>query len=502
MTPQQKLNSILREMSRRKLEYESIDITYPDKLEKFYTTKKRFKIAYGGRGAAKSNTFAKMLIKKSVKESAKVGCLREFQNSIDDSVYSLISEEIKLLRAPGFDIRKSYIDNKRGGGFRFKGLARSIESVKSAHGFKYFWLEEGQFISKESLKTLTPTLREEDSELWISANPMNSSDPFSQRFIIPFESELERNGIYEDDLHLIVKINYDDNPWFPGSLEMERQYDYETLPRALYDHIWLGAFNDSVENSLIMAEWFDACVDAHKELGFEPVGMKLASHDPSDKGPDSKGFAYRHGSVVLDVQEKINGDITDGCKWATGLAVNHRVDSFTWDCDGMGVGLNGDIERVFRGKHTKLTQFKGSEGVDFPDQIFESTPGIQEQKTNKHAIKNKRAQYYYRLRKLIHNTYLAVVEGKYIDPDELISFDSSIKCLNKLKSELCKMPIKPNGRGLFELYTKAEMKTKFKFNSPNLGDSVMMLTKTPHIGKIDKSYRPMPITVMGRRQHA
>jgi len=36
------------------------------------------------------------------------------------------------------------------------------------------------------------------------------------------------------------------------------------------------------------------------------------------------------------------------------------------------------------------------------------------------------------------------------------------------------MPIKPNMNGLFELYTKKEMREKFKVRSPNCADAVMM----------------------------
>ena len=36
------------------------------------------------------------------------------------------------------------------------------------------------------------------------------------------------------------------------------------------------------------------------------------------------------------------------------------------------------------------------------------------------------------------------------------------------------MPIKPNASGLFELYTKQEMRQKLKVRSPNLADCIMM----------------------------
>jgi phage terminase large subunit len=228
--------------------------------------------------------------------------------------------------------------------------------------------------------------------------------------------------------------------------------------------------------------------------------MKMASHDPSDEGNDDKGYAYRHGSVLLDLQEKSTGNVNDGGEWATGLAINHRVDAYTWDCDGLGVGLNAQTVKAFDGKQAKVSQFKGSEGVDDPDAIFEHVEGsqIQDQKTNKQAIKNKRAQYYYKIRQRIFNTYQAVVKKVYHDPDGLLSFDSSIELLPKLRSELCRLPVKPNANGLFELYTKEVMKTKFKIESPNLGDCVMMLMRQPHM-VTSVFVRPKPIRVMGKR---
>ena len=60
------------------------------------------------------------------------------------------------------------------------------------------------------------------------------------------------------------------------------------------------------------------------------------------------------------------------------------------------------------------------------------------------------------------------------------------------------MPIKHNGSGLFELYTKQEMKTKFKMASPNLGDSVMMLMRYIHVNNV-KPVIPRPLRPMGRR---
>jgi phage terminase large subunit len=120
--------------------------------------------------------------------------------------------------------------------------------------------------------------------------------------------------------------------------------------------------------------------------------------------------------------------------------------------------------------------YRGSEGVDFPEAVYEPSQHaqIREQITNDDAFRNKRCQYYFQLRDRVYRTYRAVAFNEYHDPDKLISFSSNIKILPKLRAELCRMPVKPNGNGLFDLYTKQQMKDKFKFKSPNLADSVVM----------------------------
>ena len=272
-------------------------------------------------------------------------------------------------------------------------------------------------------------------------------------------------------------------PFFPEVLEQERQNDFKILSREEYNHIWLGEYNDSVENAIIKAEWFDACIDAHKTLGFEPRGIIASAFDPSDVGDDPAASATRHGSVLIDLQEADYKDANDNCDWGCDIAIGHGADHFTWDCDGLGAALSRQVNDNFEGKNTRIVQFKGSTKVDFPKKIFRSIvnpkTSIKDQKTNEDALKNKRAQYYEKLQFRVYNTFRAVTKDEYIDPDTMISFDSSLALLPNLRSELCKIPQKPNGNGLFDLYTKKEMKTKFKLPSPNLSDCCMMGMRIP-----------------------
>ncbi|MFX5718329.1 phage terminase large subunit, partial [Acinetobacter baumannii] len=80
----------------------------------------------------------------------------------------------------------------------------------------------------DSWDVLTPTIRQEGSEIWISLNPGEEDDPTYQRFVAN-----------PPDNSVVVEVNYYDNPWFPDVLRQEMEYcrrvDYDA-----YEHIWLG----------------------------------------------------------------------------------------------------------------------------------------------------------------------------------------------------------------------------------------------------------------------
>lgn len=455
----------------------------PSKFLPVLTTTKRFVVIIGGRGSAKSESMGGFASMKVQTEACDFLCGREFQSSIDDSVHKLLKMMIEeRLALQGFRVMEQKIECLTGGGFRFKGFARNSSAVKSAQGFKYSWIEEAQTLSKESIQDLTPTIRAEGSQLFFTANPKSSADPFSKRFIVPYLKELLRDGFYEDDMHLIIVMNWRDNPWFPPELEAERQWDKANLPRAEYDHIWEGAFNDHVENALIPAEWFDAAIDAHVKLGFKPKGVKVLAHDPSDKGPDDKGRCLRHGSVVLGVDEQAGLDVNEGADWAIDQAIDEQVDVYVWDCDGLGAGLRRQTLKAIKGKHIEHVEFRGGKGVDNPNQIYQKVEGVttKKAKTNEETFKNRRAQYYWLLRDRFYNSYQAVEKGVYIDPDEMISLSSEISNMSALRAEVCRIPRKPNGTGLIQIMSKEEMaRQKPPLPSPNMADSLMMSLAIP-----------------------
>lgn len=499
-----------------------INIDYVSNLHPIFTKPKRIKIIVGGRGSTKSTGIADYVAAKMYNGELWC-CARENQNSIEESVHRTILDEIDRLGLIGFRDTKTSIEHESGGRAFYRGLSRNITSLKSTlSGIDGLWIEEGEDISANTLRVLTASVRlnAKDTERLLEGKKLDSIDDLdeiiansdvkmpeiiitmnrgartgavAQKWLARAEKDLKRCGYYEDDTIMVVEMNYTDMPksWFIASgLEQERLDDYDRLTTAAYNHKWLGDYLDEVENSIIKPEWFDACVDAHKidRLAnvFKPMGAKIAAHDPFDDGGDAAGFVLRHGSIITHVREKKTGEIDECCDWATDLAKENNADWFVWDGDGMGTGLKRQVAINLQGTKTEYSMFKGSlsgQGQDNATEIYQEEYENSDAKGKTYAetFKNNRAQYYIRLKDRVFNTYKCVVRGEYVDPDEMISFDSDgIESMELLKSELCRIPEKINNNGLQQIMSKNEMKTN-GIESPNLADSVMMSLFQPPI---------------------
>lgn len=471
------------------------DITIAEVLTPILLRPKRFIILVGGRGSGKSLTVGGIIDADAHDEAASAMCLREYQASIKDSVHPLLVNRIEAYGLDGFEVLEKEIRHSNGAIIRFKGMARDPAGVKSAFGFRRFWGEEAQTFSAESLRQLTPTMRETGGMMLFTANPGSSEDAFSQRFLIPFWEDLQRDGIYEDDLHLIIRVNWSDNPWFPPELRSEMEFDRITLSKALFNHVWEGHFNDSVPDAIIPAEWFDAAVDAHKKLGWKASGMRIGALDPADVGADNKAYGERYGSVVTHMEEWFEGDANDSVDKAINTAKDHGVEAFVWDRAGLGAGLRRQVTEAYAGTKVLVDGYNAGDGVKFPDNPVEldhwlnnKASGDNIQK-NVDAFANRGSQDIYLLRKRFEKTYQAVVKGEYHNPDEMISLDSEGigEHMTKLRAEVCRIPRIYNTNGKFARMPKPQMRTKLKMKSPGMADVLCMLMQPPEAVK-DEDY--------------
>ena len=215
---------------------------FPDKLD-FLFQPHRYKVAYGGRGSGKSWGFARALLLQASNKPLRILCAREIQRSIRQSVHQLLTDQIQSLGlGPFYEVLESEIRGVNGSLFSFTGLANNtVESIKSFEGVQIVWCEEAQTISKKSWDILIPTIRKPDSEIWVSFNPNIDTDNTYQRFVID-----------PPDNAKVVKINWQDNPWFPQVLEDERQHSLKTNPD--YANIWEGDCKAAVDGAIYSNE--------------------------------------------------------------------------------------------------------------------------------------------------------------------------------------------------------------------------------------------------------
>lgn len=216
---------------------------FPEKLECLFEPH-RYKVAHGGRGSAKSWSYARALLIQAAAEALRVGCFREIQKSIKQSVHTLLADQIQALGLGGFyDVLDSEIRGRNGSLFTFAGLAtHTVESIKSFEGLDRAWVEEAQTVSKRSWDILIPTIRKPGSEIWVSFNPELDTDETYVRFVVnpPPDS-------------VVVQVNYSDNPWFPKVLEQERLHCKATNPED-YDTIWEGRCRTAVIGAIYAKE--------------------------------------------------------------------------------------------------------------------------------------------------------------------------------------------------------------------------------------------------------
>ena len=136
-----------------------------------------------------------------------------------------------------FTVMESEIRCPNGGIIIFQGLQNhTAESIKSLEGFDGAWVEESQSLSQRSLDMLRPTIRKQGSELWFSWNPRFADDPVD----VLLRCDTPPPGA------VVVKVNYQDNPWFPEVLQEEMEYDLNR-DKDKYEHVWLGEYEKNSE---------------------------------------------------------------------------------------------------------------------------------------------------------------------------------------------------------------------------------------------------------------
>lgn len=221
----------------------------------------RNKGAYGGRGGAKSHHFAEALIEHALLAPKERGaglravCVREVQKSLEQSVKRLLDDKLARYELHGlFASGKAQIGTPGGGVIIFQGMQdHTADSIKSLEGYDIAWVEEAQALSRRSLDLLRPTIRKAGSELWYSWNPRNVTDPVDDFFRgnAPLRPGMPLWAPPPDSA--VVRVNWQDNPWFPAELKREMEWDKARDPEK-YAHVWLGEY-EQMSEARVFKNW-------------------------------------------------------------------------------------------------------------------------------------------------------------------------------------------------------------------------------------------------------
>ena len=226
----------------------------PDNLVPVFSGEYRYRIAYGGRGSAKTRTFALMTAVRGYKFgragiAGQILCGREFMNSLDDSSLEEVKAAIQSVPwlLAYYELGDRYIKSKDGLiSYTFAGLRRSLDSLKSKARILIAWIDEAESVSETAWRKLIPTVREDGSEIWVTYNPESKESATHKRF-----------RLQPPDNSIIAELNWKDNPWFPAVLNQERLEDKRKRPD-IYSHVWEGDFLTHAEGAYYAVEMRDA----------------------------------------------------------------------------------------------------------------------------------------------------------------------------------------------------------------------------------------------------
>jgi len=227
------------------------NIEFPEPLRCLFLPK-RTKVLYGGRGAGRSWGAARALLLQGTTAPLRNLCVRELQNSMADSVHKLLSDQIGAMGLDSFyDIQANKIIGKPlqkadktwdSTTFAFEGIKNNTTKIKSYEGIDRCWVEEANKVSKTSWEILIPTIRKEDSEIWLTFNPELKTDYTYKRFVLNPSPD-----------SFVVKMTWRDNPWFPEVLRKEmlelRERDYDA-----YLNVWEGHCREILEGVVYAKE--------------------------------------------------------------------------------------------------------------------------------------------------------------------------------------------------------------------------------------------------------
>lgn len=236
-------------------------------------------------------------------------------------------------------------------------------------------------------------------------------------------------------------------------------------------------YSAAVDGIVIPRPWIVAAIDAHKKLGFAPLGAAISGLDVADQGGDKNAQAIRVGPMLTFLDSWAARDVGVTTRRAVGN-LRGRTVSLQYDSVGVGAGVRSESNRLKIDEdmdlsHIDFVPWSAGAKVLNPKKHLLTLPDGREDKkspTNEEYYDNLKAQAWWELRLRFERTYKAITEGAKYKPDELISIPKELPNRDQLEKELNQVTASMSTRTLKLTINK---KPEGTF-SPNLADSVVM----------------------------
>jgi len=442
-------------------------------LADFWRTQKPYKLLKGGRFSSKTQDAGGMAAFLARNYSLKFLCVRQFQNRIADSVYTVIKEKIEAAGwEDEFEIGVSTIRHRTTGSeFLFYGIARNLKDIKGTEGVDICWIEEGEGLTEEQWSVIDPTIRKEGAEVWILWNPHLATDFVQAKLPL----------LLGDDC-LIRHINYTENPFLSDTArekaERLKEADFEA-----YEHVYLGVPYDSDDGAVIKRAWIQSAIDAHLSIEADWTGRKAVGYDVADDGEDKNADAGMDGSILCLLDEWKGGEdeLRESAARTKQNAERIGADVIGYDSIGVGAGTGSHLNSMGWRRHYK---FNAGAKVERPEKNYGDT-----KIKNKDFFANLKAQAWWLLADRFRNTHLAVTKGRKFRADEMISIDGSridAQLLERLAIELSTPLRDYDNTGKVRVESKKEL-AKRDIRSPNLADAVVIAASRGMLARVSIS---------------
>lgn len=252
----------------------TIDLQIPEQYKELFQPSKKWRhIVYkGGRSSGKSTQIAISRLVKGSHTKLRGLCTREIQNSIQESVYKLLCDQIDKMGLNDWQKFNDRLVNRRTGSeIFFKGLHNNIQSIKSIEGIDWCWVEEAQSVSAESINTLIPTIRKEGSELIWSYNPLTEHDAVQELIVDKADERTYVRHINSDEVEQLLS----------SEIIAEREKMKVDNPD-MYAHVWLGQPLTSKTGTVFGKQIAQAEIDGR--IGSVPYDASAGTYTAIDLG--------------------------------------------------------------------------------------------------------------------------------------------------------------------------------------------------------------------------